>query len=179
MDFLCSILLGFLGLFLPLVFFDPDFVGLLAHFIVAICCLDQLEHDVVVRPCASMVASRVDGREDTASVTFLRVPREFDVVGLDRESSFRNKVHMDCIEPICKVLSARLHVFVLKVRCILVGVIEVIGCRLDCNDDVEWIGQATFKGCDGQKGDRNFDRGLCVGLGRFICFSCRCSVCIG
>ena len=69
MDFLCSILLGFLGLFLPLVFFDPDFVGLLAHFIVAICCLNQLEHDVVVHPCASMVASHVDVREDTASVT--------------------------------------------------------------------------------------------------------------
>ena len=104
---------------------------------------------------------------------------EFNVVGLDRESSFRNKVHMDCIEPICKVLSARLHVFVLKVRCILVGVIEVIGCRLDCNDDVEWIGQATFKGCDGKEGDRNFDHGLGVGLGRPICFSCCRSVRIG
>ena len=104
---------------------------------------------------------------------------EFNVVGLNGESSFGNKVHMDCIEPICKVLSARLHVFVLKVRCILVGVIEVIGCRLDCNDDVKWIGQATFKGCDGKEGDRNFDHGLGVGLGRPICFSCRHSVCIG
>ncbi len=93
MDFLCSVLLSFLGLFFPLIFFDPDFVGLLAHFIVAICCLDQLEHDVVVHPSASMVASRVDGREDTAAVTFLGMPREFGVVGLDHESSFRDEIH--------------------------------------------------------------------------------------
>ncbi len=162
MDYLCSVLLSFLGLFFPLVFFDPDFVDLLAHFVVAICCLDQLEHDVVVCPCASMVASPVDGREDTALVTFLGMPHEFNVVGLDRESSFRNKIHMDCIEPICKVLSAQLHVFVVEIRCILVGVIAVIGCCLDCNDDVEWIGQATFEGCDGKEGDRDFDCGLGV-----------------
>ncbi len=180
MDFLRSVLLSFLGLFFPLEFFDPDFVGLLAHFVVAICFLDQLEHDVIVRPGASMVASRVDGREDTASVTFLGMPREFGVVGLDHESSFRDEIHVDCIEPICKVLSARLHVFVVKIHCILVGVIEVIGCHLDCDDDVEWIGRATFDGCDGKEGDRDFDRGPGVGLGRPICFSCFCrSVRIG
>ncbi len=48
------------------------------------------------------------------------------------------------------------------------GVIEVIGGSLDCDDDVEWVGRAAFEGCDGKEGDGDFDRGLDVGLGRSL-----------
>ena len=89
MNLLGPVLIDFFVLLFPLIFFEPDFVGLLAHFVVAICSLDQLVHDVVVRPSACVAVGCIDGREDAASVAFLRMLHELDVVGLDQKSKLR------------------------------------------------------------------------------------------
>ena len=73
MNLLGPVLLDFFVLLFPLIFFEPDFVGLLAHFVVAIYSLNQLANDVVARPSACVAARCVDGREDAASVAFLRM----------------------------------------------------------------------------------------------------------
>ena len=97
MNLLGPVLLDFFVLLFPLIFFESDFAGLLAHFVVAICSLDQLAHDVVVPPSAHMAAGCINGREDAALVAFLRMLRELDVVKLDRKLGFLNLILVDRI----------------------------------------------------------------------------------
>ena len=119
------------------------------------------------------MAKCVDGREDAvAVVAFFGMLRDFDVAGFNSsEAGLLDEVHVDCEEPICKVLHARLHVLVFEVGSILVSAIEIFRGRFDGNDYDEWIGRATFEGCDCEERDGDLDHGrLLVGLGRSACF---------
>jgi hypothetical protein len=55
---------------------------------------------------------------------------------------------MDGIKPIGKFLSPNCGIVKLEIVIVLVGIIEVIGCILDSNDEVKRVDQWGFEGCD-------------------------------
>jgi hypothetical protein len=62
---------------------------------------------------------------------------------------------MNSIKPLHKILCSFFCVLIFKIICILVGVIEVIGGDLDCNDEVKKINPFGAEGydCKARDGD--------------------------
>jgi hypothetical protein len=72
-------------------------------------------------------------------VRFFGVLGEFFIVGLDRKPCLTDEAQMDGIKPLGKSLSSDCGIVELEIIIIPVGVIEVIGCVLDSNDEVERV----------------------------------------
>jgi hypothetical protein len=72
---------------------------------------------------------------------FFGVLGEFFVVGLDRKPCLTDEAQMDGIKPLGEFLSSDCGIVKLEIVIVLVCVIEVIGCVLESNDEVERVDQ--------------------------------------
>ncbi len=48
MQVICPVFFGFVSISLPIILCLADFIRLFAHFVVLICCLDELSNDAIV-----------------------------------------------------------------------------------------------------------------------------------
>ncbi len=63
---------------------------------------------------------------------------------------------MNCIKLLYKIICSFFCVVIFKIICVFVGIIEVIGSNLDCNNEVKRFNQIRVEGHDYQARDGGF-----------------------
>jgi hypothetical protein len=87
------------------------------------------------------------GGEDALRVLIFGVGQEFNVIRLDGQPRLSNEVLVDCVEPPCKEYGFHCGIIELGIA-VLVRLVEICCCALDCYNQNKWVIQDAFEGCD-------------------------------